>query len=952
MSERIKTRRRETATAVKELASLEIQTALQMAWHRHNSSNVGLRKFFTENTSNLIESAKPKKTTIELGTPYASLYSKEIGSKNANIHTLMEQVKGLDARVPVAFAIPSNIYDDFIDNNGRLPDSAKKKITESYISLCRKIAKDKGLEFQFFPVAVRSSGVLQKDNGTFLEGAEDSVDNAFAGLNETLLNVTGIEPLIEAIEYVMNKCGNQAARSYMESKGINPDYAKLPVVIQEMVIPESVKDSAGIIYSQSKTNPEEMIIEEIIGGNEYCVGGIANRNIYIIDRKTLQIKEVIKNEQKRMLLRNPFATSLKDSNLDISLPDRMKKRFNILQAGLDLSLEQNVEIIISNSEDLEKSNLEKITEKERTELVRELFEKEVLRACLVKAKNITSQDLNKIAKNLLANQASIMEYSYQLVDMNTTKATLPEEYIIDLAKTALEFEQKNGYPADIEAIFKSNIKEAHDTNIVQIRPLTGNMDNITDYGPERTKEVIAKGLSASQGVVCGKAQFITEANMHEYKQGYLPIFDIADTLYTWLELMAEGAGARGGGINGHAAIIGTEISAMRPDTGFPYIVGLPEDMQKYVKDGDEITIDTWTDRPGGAVIMKGRDEVRLNAWLEYKKNAFIRERNSIKKPNGQNLRLGLINSITEGSQNAVEKGFDSLTLQRMENLYREYGVDPSYEIKNGNRDKLLNFLFEKLKLVVDAFGILGLPVTLRGMDFQGPDMKMLLHNQDNQDPAGAIIGQRGAYMLNEVRPEILDLEADLILMLVEYAKSKGMDPNIKYMIPFVRDEQDVEQTFSRFENKGIVSGKNGINLGIMAEVASNSNISRFINVKSKRTNERYISFVSIGGNDGAQSWQGAYRNDSTLTQRYSPISEIVKEDFITPIIKTCKENGIYVSFCGNAAGKYPEFASYLYEQGIDEIGVSPEGLEATHKALKNAENELLQNKKIEWFWKK
>jgi pyruvate,water dikinase len=53
---------------------------------------------------------------------------------------------------------------------------------------------------------------------------------------------------------------------------------------------------------------------------------------------------------------------------------------------------------------------------------------------------------------------------------------------------------------------------------------------------------------------------------------------------------------------------------------------------------------------------------------------------------------------------------------------------------------------------------------------------------------------------------------------------------------------------------------------------------------------------------------------------------------IASVIKKAKENNTKIGLCGQAPSDFPEFASFLVEQGIDSISFNPDAL------LKGIEN--------------
>jgi pyruvate, water dikinase len=55
--------------------------------------------------------------------------------------------------------------------------------------------------------------------------------------------------------------------------------------------------------------------------------------------------------------------------------------------------------------------------------------------------------------------------------------------------------------------------------------------------------------------------------------------------------------------------------------------------------------------------------------------------------------------------------------------------------------------------------------------------------------------------------------------------------------------------------------------------------------------------------------------------------------FISSLIKTAKANGVKVGICGQGPSDFPDFASFLVEEGIDSISVTPDSVLKTIRTL-------------------
>ena len=129
-------------------------------------------------------------------------------------------------------------------------------------------------------VAVRSSA-----------NAEDLPGLSFAGRQETYLNVSGLEALLEAVRNCWASLWTPQAISYRNEMGIESDAVAMAVVVQIMV----PADVAGILFTANPATGErgEMIVNASFGLGEAVVGGQVTPDTFVVDRSTLTAKETM-----------------------------------------------------------------------------------------------------------------------------------------------------------------------------------------------------------------------------------------------------------------------------------------------------------------------------------------------------------------------------------------------------------------------------------------------------------------------------------------------------------------------------------------------------------------------------------------------------------------------------------------------------------------------------------
>jgi len=88
--------------------------------------------------------------------------------------------------------------------------------------------------------------------------------------------------------------------------------------------------------------------------------------------------------------------------------------------------------------------------------------------------------------------------------------------------------------------------------------------------------------------------------------------------------------------------------------------------------------------------------------------------------------------------------------------------------------------------------------------------------------------------------------------------------------------------------------------------------------------ERFDGF-SIGSNDLTQLMLGVDRDSSELAELFDERHEAVKQE-IRRLIPAAHKAGCKVGICGQAPSDYPEFATFLVEEGIDSISLNPDSV--------------------------
>ncbi|MBI2695430.1 phosphoenolpyruvate synthase [Mycobacterium nebraskense] len=140
-------------------------------------------------------------------------------------------------------------------------------------------------------VAVRSSAT-----------GEDGRDASFAGMNQTLTNVTGEDALVDSVTQCWASLFSPRVVTYRASRGFTADPA-MAVVVQQMIASEQ----SGVAFTTdpSTGDPGHIVIEAALGLGEVVVSGKVQPDTYVVDKKTLNVLDVKVGYQAFKIVRGP-----------------------------------------------------------------------------------------------------------------------------------------------------------------------------------------------------------------------------------------------------------------------------------------------------------------------------------------------------------------------------------------------------------------------------------------------------------------------------------------------------------------------------------------------------------------------------------------------------------------------------------------------------------------------
>ena len=456
----------------------------------------------------------------------------------------------------------------------------------------------------------------------------------------------------------------------------------------------------------------------------------------------------------------------------------------------------------------------------------------------------------------------------------------------------------------------------HKIYIIQTRPETvhsntsSNDMELVKYILREQSELLITGVSVGDKISTGRVKILhTMAQYKDFKKGDILVTEMTTPDWEPIMKISSGIITNKGGRTCHAAIVAREL-------GINAIVGTGT-ATELLRDNDEVTL-SCADGESGKVyngILKYEVErMKVNTDLKLPVKLML---------NVGNPENSFISSMIPNS---------GVGLARLEFIVSNYiKIHPlalcNYpKIRNDIRDKIYNILgtdhqngkwyfIKRLARGMSKIASAFYPndVIVRLSDFKSNEYRNLiggeLYEPNEENP---MIGWRGA---SRYYSPDYEQAFELECQAIQYAREKMKMTNIIVMIPFCRTPKECELVLGKMAQYGLVRGENGLQVYLMCEIPSN--------VIEADHFSPMVDGVSIGGNDLLQLTLGVDRDSERITH-LSNDENLSYRRMISMAIKTYKEHGVKVGFCGQQPSDSIKFCDFLIEEGIDSISVTPD----------------------------
>jgi len=282
----------------------------------------------------------------------------QVGGKNASLGELIQNLNKLGIRVPDGFATTAIAFTDFLqqENLDKKIISRLENLDVTNVPALTKAGADIRQMIIQTPLPNQLKTAIKHEWNKLKDGnditvavrssatAEDLPEASFAGQQETLLNVSGIDNVLTAIHEVFASLYNDRAIAYRVHQGFKHQDVSLSVGIQKMI--RSDLGSSGVIFTLDTESGfrDVVFITSSYGLGETVVQGAVNPDEFYIYKKSLSankkaiIRKNLGTKQVKMIYADDPAERVKT----IKVPESEQKRFSLNDKDIETLSQQAI----------------------------------------------------------------------------------------------------------------------------------------------------------------------------------------------------------------------------------------------------------------------------------------------------------------------------------------------------------------------------------------------------------------------------------------------------------------------------------------------------------------------------------------------------------------------------------------------------------------------------------
>ena len=283
-----------------------------------------------------------------------------VGGKNASLGEMIAHLDKLGIRVPDGFATTAHAYSDFLLQDGlgetihtlldgldvdnvealaragaAIREMIGKASLPSFLKHAVGAAWEQLSDGEEISVAVRSSAT-----------AEDLPEASFAGQQDTMLNVRGLENVLDATRRIYASLFNDRAIAYRVHQGFDHRRVSLSVGVQRMV--RSDLASSGVLFTlDTESGFRDMVlISSSYGLGESVVQGAVNPDEFYVYKPSLASghRSVIRRNLGSKAEKMVYAGEAAGRVATVEVPEPDRNRFSLTDEDVEALARQAVAI--------------------------------------------------------------------------------------------------------------------------------------------------------------------------------------------------------------------------------------------------------------------------------------------------------------------------------------------------------------------------------------------------------------------------------------------------------------------------------------------------------------------------------------------------------------------------------------------------------------------------------
>ncbi len=277
----------------------------------------------------------------------------DVGGKNASLGEMYQNLTTEGVRVPNGFAITASAYKYILDTNDAWQglheqldelDFTDVKTLQKRGELCRQIIANCEIPKDLKAEILEGYKALRKEYGDEVSlavrssaTAEDSSEASFAGQNDTYLNISDENALLDAYKRCLASNFTDRSLHYKYDNGFDFFKVYLSVVVMKMV--RSDLGSSGVMFSlDTETGFKDVVfINATYGLGENVVQGTIDPDSFYVHKPTFKdgYRAVLKRRLGKKQLKMIFTDTLNTDNIaveytkNIDTSDKERKHFSI-----------------------------------------------------------------------------------------------------------------------------------------------------------------------------------------------------------------------------------------------------------------------------------------------------------------------------------------------------------------------------------------------------------------------------------------------------------------------------------------------------------------------------------------------------------------------------------------------------------------------------------------------